>query len=95
MTETKTEGSERRKAAAHARKVRRKANETARDQFAALGFFIQKFENIVSTLRDHCAKIVQGGNRGISGGDPKLFVTSWNISSPGIPPRSYNRSHSS
>jgi hypothetical protein len=47
------------------RKTRRKANEHARDQFAALGLFIQNFENVVAALRDHCRDMTMGGQRGI------------------------------
>jgi hypothetical protein len=43
----------------------RKADEHARDQFAALGLFIQNFENIVSALRNHCTSMTIGGQRGI------------------------------
>jgi len=79
MAKAKTVGSNKREAAAKARKIRRKANETARDQFASLGLFIQNFEKVVNALRNDCAHIVQGGNRGISGGNPKVFVMSSNI----------------
>lgn len=78
---TKTEGSAKRKASAAPRKMHRKAQETARDQFAALGLFIQNFEYVVRDLRDHCAMIVQGRNRGVSGGDPKVFLISRSIAS--------------
>lgn len=42
------------------------ANESARDQFAALGRFIQNFEFTVSLLRDDCARLMMGGGRGVS-----------------------------
>jgi hypothetical protein len=81
MAKEKTVGSNKREAAARTRKLRRKASETARDQFASLGLFIQNFENVVNALRNDCAHIVQGRNRGLSGGNPKVFVMSSNIAS--------------
>lgn len=65
------------------RKLLKKANETARDQFAALGRFIQNFEFAVSLFRSDCAYILKGGNRGISVTDPKATLTlaHWNICS--------------
>lgn len=63
------------------KKLHRKANAYARAQFAALGLFIQNFENIVATLRSDCRKIVSGGQLGIIYKDPKMLMSHWNICS--------------
>ena len=42
------------------RKLQKKADKRARDQFAALGMFIQNFENVVSVLRTHCRDMLMG-----------------------------------
>lgn len=63
------------------RKARRKANESARDQFAALGNFIQGFEGIVRTLRWHCHRIMLGDHLGIMNPDGRVLMTWWNITS--------------
>jgi hypothetical protein len=81
MATTKIDGSPRRKAAAAARKPRRKAENIARDQFAALGRFIQSFEDIVSTLRWHSRFIMSGTHLGIGNPDPKVMLQWWNITS--------------
>ena len=38
----------------------------AEEVFAALGFFVQGFERVVSSLRGHCTEMVMGFKRGIS-----------------------------
>jgi len=58
-----------------------KANESARDQFAALGRFIQAFEFIVSILRDDCARILAGAQRGVSIIPPTAIAAHWKICS--------------
>jgi hypothetical protein len=57
------------------------ADESARDQFAALGLFIQRFERIVSLLRDDCRWILMGGNLGVSITRPSVMVTHWKVCS--------------
>jgi hypothetical protein len=49
-----------------AREPPENANESARDQFAALGRFIQNFEFTVSVFRDDCARLIMGAGRGVS-----------------------------
>jgi hypothetical protein len=68
-------------AAADARKLLRKANESARDQFAALGRFIQNFEFAVNLLRGDCSHIVMGGQRGITITKPSVTLAHWNVCS--------------
>jgi hypothetical protein len=63
------------------RKAQRKAHESARDQFAALGRFIQGFEDIVSVLRWHSHRIMLGDHLGIKNPDPKALLPWWNITS--------------
>ena len=70
-----------RKAAANARKLQRKADDAARDQFAALGRFIQSFEDIVSTLRWHCHRIMLGDHLGVANPDSRAMLPWWNITS--------------
>ena len=62
-------------------KRRKSPNLHAREQFAALGLFIQNFENIVATLRGECSRVVRGGDIGTRWGEPKTFLFAWNISS--------------
>jgi hypothetical protein len=81
MATTKTEGSVRRKAAADARKLRLEANQSAQNQFAALGRFIQSFEGIVGTLRWHSHRIMLGDHLGITNPDTKVLLSWWNITS--------------
>jgi hypothetical protein len=85
MATTKIEASLRRslrsKAAAETRKRRRKEKEKARDQFAALGRFIQSFENIVDLLRWHSERIMQGDHLGVTGPDLKVASQWKNITS--------------
>lgn len=55
---------------AEERRRRRQARDSAIDQFAALGRFIQKFENILVTLRLHAHRMLMGfelGNKGPDG----------------------------
>ena len=63
------------------RKAQREADETARDQFAALGRFIQSFEGIVSTLRWHSHRIMLGDHLGVGNPDAKAMMPWWNITS--------------
>ena len=63
------------------RKVLKKANESARDQFAALGRFIQNFEFAVSVFRSDCAHLLMGGQRGISITQSSGVLTHWNMCS--------------
>jgi hypothetical protein len=62
---------------------RQKIQEGIRDQFAALGRFVQSFEDIVSALRWHCHRIMLGDHLGIPNPnpDPKAMVPWWNINS--------------
>jgi hypothetical protein len=46
-------------------KAQHKANEAARDQFAALGRFIQNFEQIVMGIRLACHRIMLGEKLGV------------------------------
>jgi hypothetical protein len=62
------------------RTAQRKANQHARDQFAALGLFIQNFEGVVTTLRNHSARMVMGADRGAQI-DTTRILTHWNICS--------------
>jgi len=55
------------------------ADESARDQFAAIGRFVQSFEDIVSTLRWHSHRIMLGDHLGVSGPDPRAMIPWWNI----------------
>jgi hypothetical protein len=57
------------------------AEERARDQFAALGRFIQGFEDIVSLLRWHCHQIMLGAQLGIGNPDAKVMLQWFNITS--------------
>jgi hypothetical protein len=61
-------------------KKKKSPNAHARDQFAALGRFIQNFEQIVSVLRTECGRLVRGGDlgSGVVAGNVLLFY--WNIS---------------
>jgi hypothetical protein len=63
------------------RKAQREAQKSARDQFAALGRFIQNFEDIVSTLRWHCHRIMLGDHLGITNPNTRAIVPWWNITS--------------
>jgi hypothetical protein len=56
-------------------------DEEARDQFAALGLFIQNFENIVAALRGECSRILRGGQLGLPGVDGRIILFHWNICS--------------
>lgn len=69
------------KLTAEQRKANRKANESARDQFAALGRFIQSFEGIVSALRWHSHRIMLGDHLGIGNPESKAMLPWWNITS--------------
>lgn len=66
---------------ANKRKLHKQANESARDQFAALGWFIQRFEFIVSVLREHCRHISAGGNHAAVTTEPSAVMARWNICS--------------
>jgi hypothetical protein len=63
------------------RKLIKEANEAARDQFAALGQFIQSFEGIVSLLRWHSHRIMLGDHLGIGSPHNKVIEPWWNITS--------------
>jgi hypothetical protein len=81
MPQNMADVSMKRKAAADARKLQRKGDDAARDQFAALGRFIQSFEDIVSTLRWHCHRIMLGDHLGIANPDSRAMLPWWNITS--------------
>jgi hypothetical protein len=67
--------------AAEQRRLRNKANANARDQFAALGLFLQSFEQIVQHMRDDCRWILMGGHRGVSFTEAQVMSANWNICS--------------
>lgn len=69
------------KLTAEQRRAQRNANEKARDQFAALGRFIQTFENIVDTLRWHSQRILLGEHLGVSKPEQKAMVPWFAITS--------------
>ena len=69
------------KLTAEQRKAQRKAEETARDQFAALGRFVQRFEQIVDAIRWHCHRLSSGDNLGEIQTDPKVAILRLNITS--------------
>jgi hypothetical protein len=54
-------------------------DEQARDQFAALGLFIESFENVVSILRQECSRILRGAQLGLPSVAGKIIVFHWNI----------------
>jgi hypothetical protein len=54
-------------------------NDHARDQFAALGRFIQNFEHIVSSLRTECSRLVKGGDLGSGVVPGNVILFYWNI----------------
>jgi hypothetical protein len=62
-------------------KRKKSPNTHAREQFAALGLFIQNFENIVATLRGECSRILRGGQIGVKWENPKTHLFQWNICS--------------
>jgi hypothetical protein len=47
-------------------KQQQSADNIARDRFAALGQFVEKFEQVVSILRFECARMVMGERRGVT-----------------------------
>lgn len=53
-------------------------NDHARDQFAALGMFVQTFETVVSILRGECSRIMRGGHFGLPSVDGKILLFHWN-----------------
>jgi hypothetical protein len=59
------------------KKIPENPNDAARDQFAALGSFIQNFEFVVSVLRRECSRIIQGAQLGVTWNNPKanLFIS--------------------
>jgi hypothetical protein len=57
------------------------ASESTRDQFAALGHFVQTFELIVSVLRDHCRYVIWGGHHVAVTTDGTVMMARWNICS--------------
>jgi hypothetical protein len=65
---------------AKASKKKKSPNAHAREQFAALGRFIQNFEQVVSTLRTECSRLVRGGDLGGGMVAPKVLLFYWNIS---------------
>lgn len=61
--------------------TRRQANAYAREQFAALGQFVQAFEVVVANLRRDCGQITRGSKRGITmDGRSITTITQWRIS---------------
>jgi hypothetical protein len=57
------------------------SDDQARDQFAAIGLFIQNFENVVATLRGECSRILRGAQLGVSFGNPETLLVYLNITS--------------
>lgn len=53
----------------------------ARNQFAALGLFIQNFEDVVSVMRAECGRILRGGSLGLPNVNSKVVLLHWNICS--------------
>lgn len=56
-------------------------NAATRDQFAALGLFIQTFEDIVNVMRGECSRIIRGGSLGLPNVNSKIVLFHWNICS--------------
>jgi hypothetical protein len=56
-----------------------KSEDEVRGQFAALGLFIESFENIVSLLRGECSRILRGEQLGIPSVPRGILVFHWNI----------------
>ena len=71
------------KTSAKNKKKKRKIspNAAARDQFAALGRFIQTFEDIVHVMRGESSRIIRGGSLGLSNANSKIVLFHWNICS--------------